>query len=163
MSITGAWYESTLNPANTSDPVGGARSANPLSGLLGELFEDGYSPLLGEGPYIRYRKVFFLNQGSALVDAKAFFHSLTHIDQVSFAFEKTPGDQTVNTLTMPAGYTTGDFSCPVGLVEGISIPGGGGVPATTGEVAFWIREYIPEGLSPETGAFARLRIAGRYS
>lgn len=163
MSITGSWYESEFNPADTTGVVGGSRSATELSGLLGELFPDGYSPMLGEGPYQRFRKIFFLNEGNEITEAKAFFQAMTHIDQILFAFEKVPGDTTDDTLTMPDGYVEGDFVSPMGLIEGETVPPGGIIPATTGEVGFWIWEYIPEGLSPETGALGRLRIAGRVS
>lgn len=163
MSITGSWYESVSNPSDTVSAVGGARSANPLGSLLGDLFEEGYSPILGEGPYERYRKIFFLNEGNEITGAKAFFQSLTHIDQLLFAFEKTPGDTAANVLTIPTGYLEEDFISPVGLLEGETVPNGGVIPATTGEVGFWVKLYIPEGLSPETGALGRLRIAGRVS
>jgi hypothetical protein len=161
MAIDGRWFKSLSNPADTTGTVGGARSGTELLGVLGDLFEEGYSPMLGEGPYERFRKIFFLNEGPELSEAKAFFQSLTHIDQLLFAFEKVPGDTSDNVLTMPDGYTEDDFVTPVGLFEGVDTPGGGIIPANTGEVGFWIWQYIPEGLSPETGALGRLRIAGR--
>ena len=163
MSITGFWYLSEFNPHNPTGIVGGARGAVKLVGLLGELFEQGYSPILGEGAYERFRKVYFRNEGSEIAGAKAFFDTLTHIDQLAFAFQKTPGDTSTNILTMPGGYTGGDFTTPIGLPNGKDTPHGGIIPANTGEVGFWIREHIPEGLSPETGALGRLRITGRFS
>lgn len=158
--ITGAWYKSENFPYDDESLVGGARSEDLLTGLLSEVFEPGKSKMLGRGTYERFRKIFFLNEGNEITDAVLFWADLQHIGQLRFAFEKEPGDTSVDSATMPEGYTSGDFVWPVGLIDGVLCPNDGVIPAATGEVGVWIMERIPEGLSPETGAVGRLRLAG---
>jgi len=160
MAITGEWFKSEYFPHDATSIVGGARGTDPLTGLLGEVFEAGKSKMLGRGTYERFRKIFFLNEGNEISDAVAFWADLQHIGQLRFAFEKTPGDTSDNSATMPDGYTSGDFVCPVGLIDAVGCPNGGVIPAATGEVGIWIMERIPEGLSSETGGIGRLRLAG---
>lgn len=158
-TITGEWYKAQYSPLNRTSIVGGSRSSSPLTGLLGELFETGKSKMLGRGSYETFRKLFFLNRGNALSDAVVFWSDLQHADQLRFAFEKTPGDTSTNSATMPSGYTTGDFFSPIGLIDAEDVPTNP-IPATTGEIGLWLMLRIPDGLSPETGALGRLRIAG---
>lgn len=158
-TLTGQWFKSTLSPKDRTSTVGGSRSTNPLTGLLSEVFEVAKSKMLGRGSYETYRKIFFLNEGNAISDAVMFWADLQHSDQLRFAFEKTVGDTSTNSATMPSGYVSGDFMAPVGLIDAENIPLNP-IPATTGTVGVWIMQRIPDGLSPETGALGRLRIAG---
>lgn len=158
-TLTGQWFKSTLFPKDRVSTVGGTRSSTPLTGLLGEVFEAAKSRMLGRGSYETFRKIFFLNQGNEISDAVAFWGDLQHADQLRFAFEKTPGDTSVNSATMPSGYVSGDFTAPIGLIDAKPVPTNP-VPALTGQIGFWIMQRIPDGLSPETGALGRLRVAG---
>jgi len=161
MPITGAWYKAANSPLDATSPVGGGIDVtSPLTGYLSELFEQGVSNLLGQGDYVRYRKIFFKNEGgNSLSQAKAFFEVLQHIDQLKFAFEKSPGDSSANSETMPTGYVTGDFVGPVGYVEGTGIPGGI-VTGGGGTLGFWLEQRIQPGLSLETGALGRIGLGG---
>jgi len=160
MAITGEWYKSEYFPHDATSIVGGGRGTDLLTGLLSEVFEPGKSKMLGRGTYERFRKIFFLNEGNEISDAVAFWADLQHIGQLRFAFEKVADDTSTDSATMPAGYTSGNFLWPVGLIDAVECPNGGVILAATGEVGFWIMERIPEGLSPETGAIGKLRLAG---
>lgn len=163
MPITGSWYKAAYTPQDATGLVGGAiETGSPLSGSLSELFEHGYSPFLGRDPYERFRKVFFQNEGgSQITDAVAFWADLEHVEQMKFAFEQTPGDTSTNSATMPAGYATGDFYGSIGLLNAVDIPSS---PIETGaSVGFWVWQYLPPGLTPETGALARLTVAGNVT
>jgi hypothetical protein len=166
-TLTGQWYKAEDTPLNDTDQVGGAIDlANPMTGLLSELFEVGRSKALGQGYYDRFRKIFFRNEGNDVSEAVAFFQKLQHIDQLRFAFEKSADDTSTNSATMPAGYVAGDFESPVGLIEATG--GIGQIPpdgTLTGleSVGMWVWQRIPEGLSPETGTLGVVRIAGNVA
>lgn len=158
--ITGNWYHATYAPQDATGTVGGSiNTGSVLGGTLSEIFEPGASPFLGRPDYERFRKVFFRNEGTLPVnDAVAFWADLEHVEQLKFAFEKTPGDTSTNSATMPSGYATGDFYGNIGLVNAVDVPS---TPIETGEaVGFWLWQNIPAGLTPETGALARLSVAG---
>jgi len=161
MPITGSWYKAENYPLDNSSLVGGGLdSSSPLTGFLGEYFEPGVSNLLGQGDYLRYRKIFFRNDGGEdLSQAKAFFEVLQHIDQLKFAFEQTPGDTSPDSTQMPSGYVTGDFVGPVGYIDGTGVPGGT-ITGGGGSVGFWLEERIQPGLSLETGALGRIGLGG---
>jgi len=160
--ITGAWYIAEDNPADVISQVGGAIDlANPVQETLNELFlVEGYVPYLGQADHIGHRKVFFRNEGNTLTQAVAFWQDLEHAEQYDFAFEKSADDTTTDEATEPAGYLTGDWHNDIGLINGISLPGD-----MTGNEAlgFWLRRTIPAGISPDTGAFANLAVAGVVS
>lgn len=167
MSITGQWYQSVYAPHNATGLVGGAiNTSAPITGNLDEVFELGYSRFLGRTPYQRFRKIFFRNTGNGITEAVVYWQDSENREQMFFAFEKSEGDTSTNSATMPSGYTTGDFMNYVGLEQGVEIPAGAGhpvtgeIPASTGEVGLWIWQYIPNGLSDETGALATISIAG---
>ncbi len=160
MAITATWYRAINSPTDATSLVGGAiDTGSPLTGSLDELFEPGASRFLGRTPYQRFRKLFFKNQGNQITEAVAFLADSQHREQIYFAFEQTPGDTSANSATMPSGYETGDFYNAIGLSEAIDLPVAT-IAATTGEVAFWLMQLIPNGLSDETGALASLAVAG---
>lgn len=155
--ITGQWFKAEYTPQDETSQVGGDPDYGaPMTGFLGELFEMGRSPALGEGAYYRYRKVFFQNQGNDISSGLAFFQSLQHIDQLKFAFEKASGDTATDSETMPAGYVEDDFTCPVGL----GFATGFGTLTGLGALGMWVRQRVPEGLTSETGTLGVIRIAG---
>lgn len=159
-TLTGTWLKAEFFPHDAVSIVGGAIGLDPFTGLLSEAFEVGKSKALGRGSYERYRKIFFRNDGNDVDDAVAFFQTVQHLDQIRFAFEKVASDTSVDSATMPAGYTTGDFVSPVGLIDAEPFPVAKNPLVTAGTIGFWLMQRIPEGLSPETGAVATLRIAG---
>ncbi len=161
MALTGTWYRSLSFPQDATSTVGGAiDTGSPVTGNLDEIFELGASRFVGRPVYQRFRKIFFRNEGNAVSEAVAFLQDSQHREQIKFAFEQTTGDTSTNSATMPAGYETGDFYDAIGLEYGVELPNSGALAATTGTQGFWLWEYIPDGLSDETGALARLAIAG---
>ncbi len=160
MSITGSWYHAEYAPQDSTGLVGGGiDEAAPFGGTLSELFEAGASPFLGRPSYERYRKLFFKNEGgNDIEDCVAFWADLEHAEQMKFAFEKSTDDTSTNSVTRPAGYDEADFLNPVGLINASGLPSS---TIAAGETrAFWIWQELPAGLTAETGALARLAIAG---
>lgn len=157
--LDGTWYKSANWQTGDSGTVGGSiNTGEPLTGLLDEIFPLAASRFIGRPEYERFCKIFFRNEGNAASDMVMFFADQEHPGQITFAFEKTPGDTGASPTGMPSGYTDEDFIEPIGLSEtedqaGFSL-------ATNASKGVWLRQVIPDGLNSETGAVSRLAVAG---
>lgn len=158
---------------NTADPipatglVGGATGAAPTVILetLDYVFPANVSDFIGQPDRHRFQKIYIDNTGETagevITNAKFFFNNVKFPDQISFAFEKIAGD-TGHGTGYPQGYSTSDFSTPLGIVNAILITGATATgDLNTGEfIGIWLHQQIPQNLPAETGAIATIGLVG---
>lgn len=158
MALPGDFYKSTNHATADTGAVGGSVDTGaPLTGGLHAIFPAAVSDFLGGDNYDRFQKIHWRNTGATTVeDVRAFFQDVKYAGQLRMALQKNSGDTGVFN-EMPSGYTTGDFSTAIGLMNAI----GSKDLAPNDDFAIWLWQQIPPGLEDADQAVPlNIRIAG---
>ena len=147
------------NTDSTTGAVGGAiNSSAVLSATLNSFLPEGVSDYIGQSDRLRLQKIFIKNTGTTTIsNPKIFLNNVKHIGQIKIA-TGTLTDSGTNATGYPAGYTAGNFSETIGIINATSI----GTGSMTGNesISLWIKQAIGDNLPTEIGASTTIGIIG---